>query len=52
MDDFSIVGDSFDDCLTPLAEVPKRCEECNLVLHWEKCHFIVKEGIVRGHKLS
>ncbi|XP_015162967.1 uncharacterized protein [Solanum tuberosum] len=48
---FSIVGDSFDDCLTPLAEVPKRCEECNLVLHWEKCHFIVKEGIVLGYRI-
>ena len=29
-----------------------RCEETNLVLHWEKCHFIVQEGIVLGHKVS
>ncbi|GJY76517.1 reverse transcriptase domain-containing protein [Tanacetum coccineum] len=30
----------------------KRCEETNLVLNWEKCHFMVKEGIVLGHKVS
>ncbi|GJR21472.1 reverse transcriptase domain-containing protein [Tanacetum coccineum] len=29
----------------------KRCEETNLVLNWEKCHFMVKEGIVLGHKV-
>ncbi|GJS98063.1 reverse transcriptase domain-containing protein [Tanacetum coccineum] len=28
-----------------------RCEETNLVLNWEKCHFMVKEGIVLGHKI-
>ncbi|KAH0673865.1 hypothetical protein KY284_024952 [Solanum tuberosum] len=47
-----LVGDSFDDCLTHLAEVLKGCEECNLVLNWEKCHFMVKEGIVLGHWIS
>ena len=30
----------------------KRCEDCNLVLNWEKCHFMVKEGIVLGHRIS
>nr|GEX01814.1 reverse transcriptase domain-containing protein [Tanacetum cinerariifolium] len=30
----------------------KRCEDANLVLNWEKCHFMVKEGIVLGHKIS
>ncbi|KAL0438928.1 UNVERIFIED_CONTAM: hypothetical protein Slati_2375800 [Sesamum latifolium] len=30
----------------------QRCEETNLVLNWEKCHFMVKEGIVLGHKVS
>ncbi|GJV04221.1 hypothetical protein Tco_1337790 [Tanacetum coccineum] len=30
----------------------KRCEDINLVLNWEKCHFMVKEGIVLGHKIS
>ncbi|GJV50792.1 hypothetical protein Tco_1446533 [Tanacetum coccineum] len=29
-----------------------RCKETNLVLNWEKCHFMVKEGIVLGHKIS
>ena len=52
MDDFSMVGDSFGRCLTNLSEVLKRCEDCNLVLNWEKCHFMVKEGIVLGHRIS
>jgi hypothetical protein len=38
MDDFSVFGDSFDDCLTNLAKVLSRCEEKNLILNWEKCH--------------
>ena len=29
-----------------------RCEQTNLVLNWEKCHFMVNEGIVLGHKIS
>ncbi|XP_075080385.1 uncharacterized protein LOC142165897 [Nicotiana tabacum] len=44
MDDFSVVGDSFEHCLNNLRQVLKRCEEINLVLNWEKCHFMVKEG--------
>ena len=42
MDDFFEGGISFDRCLNNLAEVLKRCEDCNLVLNWEKCHFMVK----------
>ena len=49
MDDFPVVGASFDDCLHNLESVLKRCKETNLVLNWEKCHFMVKEGIVLGH---
>ena len=30
----------------------QRCEDTNLVLNWEKCHFMVREGIVLGHKIS
>ena len=30
----------------------QQCEETNLVLNWEKCHFMVQEGIVLGHKIS
>ena len=51
MDDFFVVGTSFDDCLANLEFVLVRCEETNLVLNWEKCHFMVKKGIVLGHKI-
>ncbi|GJW92159.1 reverse transcriptase domain-containing protein [Tanacetum coccineum] len=30
----------------------KRCEDTNLALNWEKNHFMVKEGIILGHKIS
>ncbi|GJW19305.1 reverse transcriptase domain-containing protein [Tanacetum coccineum] len=52
MDDFSIFRNPFDSCLTNLSKMLARCEETNLVLNWEKCHFMVKEGIVLGHKIS
>lgn len=52
MDDFSIFGSSFDMCLKNLNSVLVRCEETNLVLNWEKCHFMVEEGIVLGHNIS
>ncbi|XP_070007263.1 uncharacterized protein [Nicotiana sylvestris] len=52
MDDFSVVGDSFEECLDNLDKVLARCEETNLVLNWEKCHFMVEEGIVLGQKIS
>ncbi|GJT74485.1 reverse transcriptase domain-containing protein [Tanacetum coccineum] len=52
MDDFSVFGDNFSKCLVNLDKMLNRCEETNLVLNWEKCHFMVKEGIVLGHKIS
>jgi hypothetical protein len=52
MDDFSVFGSNFDECLHHLKSVLKRCEECNLVLNWEKCHFMVQQGIVLGHLIS
>jgi hypothetical protein len=52
MDDFSVFGPSFQHCLRNLDIVLKRCVETNLVLNWEKCHFMVTEGIVLGHKIS
>jgi len=52
MDDFSAFGKSFDQCLMHLDAVLKRCTETNLILNWEKCHFMVKEGLVLGHKKS
>ncbi|GJY47807.1 reverse transcriptase domain-containing protein [Tanacetum coccineum] len=51
MDDFSVFGNSFDGCLANLDRMLARCEETNLVLNWEKCHFMVKEGIILGHKI-
>ncbi|CAL8083265.1 unnamed protein product [Prunus armeniaca] len=52
MDDFSVFGDSFDQCLHNLSKVLARCEKTNLVLNWEKCHFMVNQGIVLGHVIS
>ncbi|XP_070032598.1 uncharacterized mitochondrial protein AtMg00860-like [Nicotiana tomentosiformis] len=52
MDDFSVVGDSFEDCLHNLRRVLKMCVETNLVLNWVKCHFKLQEGIVLGHRVS
>src|SRR5437588_7842922 len=52
MDDFTITGDSFDQCLNNLTLVLQRCIKTNLVLNWEKCHFMVESGIVLGHKIS
>ncbi|XP_062080769.1 uncharacterized protein LOC133785563 [Humulus lupulus] len=52
MDDFSVIRPSFDGCLVNSERVLKRCEESNLILNWEKCHFMVTKGIVLGHKIS
>nr|GEW03817.1 reverse transcriptase domain-containing protein [Tanacetum cinerariifolium] len=52
LDDFSVFGDSFSSCLSHLYTMLQRCEDTNLVLNWEKCHFMVKEGIFLGHKIS
>nr|GEW45504.1 reverse transcriptase domain-containing protein [Tanacetum cinerariifolium] len=52
MDDFLVFRDSFSSCLSHLDIMLQRCEDTNLVLNWEKCHFMVKEGIVLGHKIS
>jgi hypothetical protein len=52
MDDFSIYGKTLDDCLENMDKVLQRCEENHLVLNWEKCHFMVREGIVLVHLIS
>nr|GEU37622.1 reverse transcriptase domain-containing protein [Tanacetum cinerariifolium] len=52
MDDFLVFGNSFKSCLSHLDKMLKWCEDTNLFLNWEKCHFIVKEGIVLDHKIS
>ncbi|GJU59302.1 reverse transcriptase domain-containing protein [Tanacetum coccineum] len=43
---------TFQRCMTTIFHGMSSCEEMNLVLNWEKCHFMVKEGIVLGHKIS
>nr|GEY31148.1 reverse transcriptase domain-containing protein [Tanacetum cinerariifolium] len=52
MDDFSVFGNSFQTCISHLEKMLKQCEDTNLCLNWEKRHFMVKEGIVLGHKIS
>ncbi|GJY25351.1 reverse transcriptase domain-containing protein, partial [Tanacetum coccineum] len=52
MDDFLVFGNSFRNCLSHLDKMLKRCEDTKLCLNWENSHFMVKEGIVLGHKIS
>ena len=52
MDDFTVYGSSFEQCLHNLGTVLQRCKDKNLALNWEKCHFMVTEGIVLGHMIS
>nr|GFB30753.1 reverse transcriptase domain-containing protein [Tanacetum cinerariifolium] len=52
IDDFSVFGNSDSTCLTNLENMLKRCEDTKLALNWKKSHFMVKEGIVLGHKIS
>ena len=52
IDDFSVYGSNFENCLKNLETILKRCQDKNLALNWEKCHFMVTEGIVLGHKIS
>lgn len=52
MNDFPLFGDSFDICLKNIKRVLVRCEEINLVLCWDKWHYIVPEGIVLEHTIS
>nr|GFA95510.1 retrovirus-related Pol polyprotein from transposon 17.6 [Tanacetum cinerariifolium] len=52
MDYFFVFRNSFQRCLSHLEKMLKRCEDANLCLNWEKSHFMVKEGIVLGHKIS
>ncbi|GKB29158.1 reverse transcriptase domain-containing protein [Tanacetum coccineum] len=49
MDDFSVFGNSFYNCLNNLDKMHQCCKDVHLVLNWEKCHFMVKEGIMLGH---
>ena len=52
MDDFTVYRSSFEHCLQNLGTVLHRCQDKNLALNWEKCHFMVTEGIVLRHRIS
>ncbi|GKD29942.1 reverse transcriptase domain-containing protein [Tanacetum coccineum] len=52
MDDFSVFGNSFENCISRVDKMLQRCEDTNLCLNWENSHFMVKKGIVLGHKIS
>ncbi|GJW91939.1 reverse transcriptase domain-containing protein [Tanacetum coccineum] len=52
MDDFSVFRSSFNSCLLNHEQMLIRCKQANLVLNYEKCHFMVTEGIVLDQKLS
>ena len=51
MDDFSVYRSNFENCLHNLSMVLQRCKDKNLSLNWEKCHFMVIEGMVLRHKI-
>ena len=52
MDDFTVYGSSFENCLHNWGTVFHRFHDKNLALNWEKCHFMVTKGIVLGHMVS
>ncbi|XP_056690006.1 uncharacterized protein [Spinacia oleracea] len=52
MDDFSVGGATYEECLVNLEKCLERCEKVQFMLNWEKCHLMVQEGIVLGHKVS
>jgi hypothetical protein len=52
MDNFSVYGNSFNNCLFNLNKVLQQCEDQHLLLNLEKCHFMVIEGVVLGHRVS
>ncbi|RVW18681.1 Retrovirus-related Pol polyprotein from transposon 17.6 [Vitis vinifera] len=52
MDNITVYGSAFGDWLVNLEAVLNRCIEKDSVLNWEKCHFMVQQGIVLGHIIS
>ena len=52
MDDITVYGENFEECLVNLETILNRYKEKNLVLNWEKCHFMVSQGIVLGNIIS
>ena len=52
MDNFTVYGNSFNECLQNLTKILQRCIDTNLVLNYEKCHFMVDKGLILGHVVS
>ena len=52
MDDFSVYGSSFENYLKNLKTILQICQDKNLALNLEKCHFMVTECIILWHKIS
>ena len=52
MHDFMVYSNSFDECMSNLTKILERFLEFNLILNCEKCYFMVKKGIILGHKIS
>ena len=52
MDDFTVYGSNFEQCLRNLGTILQRFKDKNLALNWGKCHFMVTKGIVLGHMIS
>ena len=52
IDDITIYGSTFKECLVNLEAILNRCIEEDLLLNWEKCHFMVHQGIVLSHIIS
>ena len=52
MDDITVYRGSFEEWLINLETVLHRCIEKNLVLNWEKFHFMVDQVILLGHIIS
>ena len=48
IDDITIYGSTFDECLVNLEAILNQCIEKDLVLNWEKCHFMVHKGLSFG----
>jgi hypothetical protein len=52
LNDFSVYGKTFSECHKNLDRFLRRCSEKDLVLNWEKCHFMIREVIVLGRRVS
>ncbi|KAL7583021.1 uncharacterized protein LOC111895517 [Lactuca sativa] len=46
------IFDSKWECLQNLTKILQRCINTNLVLNYEKCHFMVDNGLILGHVVS